>query len=152
MRVRRSLWGRSRDVLEFYRENTRSLADDHTLFATLAHAPDGSGTKVAALVTCHCGPTADAERALRPLKQFGPPILDAVAPMPYSQLNTMLDANYPKGALNYWKSNFLTELSDAAIEAMISCFGRCPTPMGQLLLEHISRVRAFGYYTFKERS
>jgi FAD/FMN-containing dehydrogenase len=74
---------------------------------------------------------------MQPLKQFGPPVLDAVGPMPYSQLNTMLDANYPKGALNYWKSNFLAELSDAAIDAMIDCFGRCPTPMGQLLLEHI---------------
>ena len=128
---------RSRAVLQFYRESTRSLTDEHTLFATLAHAPDGSGTKVAALVTCHCGPPADAAGALRPLKQFGPPILDAVGPMPYCQLNTMLDANYPKGALNYWKSNFLTELSEAVIDTMIDCFGRCPTPMGQLLLEHI---------------
>ena len=57
--------------------------------------------------------------------------------MPYCQLNSMLDANYPKGALNYWKSSFLTELSDAAIDTMIDCFARCPTPMGQLLLEHI---------------
>jgi FAD/FMN-containing dehydrogenase len=128
---------RSRAVFEFYREYTRSLVDEHTLFATLAHAPDGSGTKVAALVTCHCGPPADAEKSLRPLKQFGPPVLDAVGAMPYAQLNTMLDANYPKGALNYWKSNFLTELSDAAIDTMIGCFARCPTPMGQLLLEHI---------------
>jgi FAD/FMN-containing dehydrogenase len=63
--------------------------------------------------------------------------MKAVEATPYSQLNTMLDGNYPKGALNYWKSNFLTELSDAAIDTMISCFARCPTPMGQLLLEHI---------------
>jgi FAD/FMN-containing dehydrogenase len=127
---------RSRAVLEFFRDSTRSLPDEHTLFASLTHAPDGSGTEVAALVTCHCGPLADAEKAMRPLKQFAPPALDAVGPMPYSQLNSMLDANYPKGALNYWKSNFLTELSDAAIDTMISCFARCPTPMGQLLLEH----------------
>ena len=74
---------------------------------------------------------------MRPLKEFGTPILDAVGPMPYCHLNSMLDANYPKGALNYWKSNFLTELSDAAIGTMIECFAQCPTPMGQLLLEHI---------------
>ena len=64
------------------------------------------------MVTCHCGPLADAEKAMRPLKQFGSPVLDAVGPMPYCQLNGMLDAGYPKGALNYWKSNFLAELSD----------------------------------------
>ena len=128
---------RARDLLEFYRDKTRSLPDEHTLFATLTHAPDGSGTDVAALVTCHCGPPADAEKAVRPLKEFGSPTLDAIGPMPYCQLNSMLDANYPKGALNYWKSNFLTELSDGAITTMIDCFARCPTPMGQLLLERI---------------
>ena len=132
----------ARDVLEFYRASTRSLSDEHTLFASLTHAPDGSGTEVAALVTCHCGPAAEAERAMRPLKQFGAPILDAVGPMPYCQLNSMLDANYPRGALNYWKSNFLMELSDAAIATMIECFAQCPTPMGQLLLEHIHGAAA----------
>ncbi|TYO68251.1 FAD-binding oxidoreductase [Bradyrhizobium hipponense] len=128
---------RSRDMLEFFRASTQTLPDEHTLFATLTHAPDGSGTEVAALVTCHCGTAADAEQAMRPLKQFGAPLMDAVGPIPYCQLNSMLDANYPKGALNYWKSNFLTELSDAAIATMIECFARCPTPMGQLLLEHV---------------
>lgn len=128
---------RSRDVLELFRASTRSLTDEHVLFASLTHAPDGSGTEVAALVTCHCGPAADAERAMRPLKQFGAPILDAVGPIPYCELNRMLDANYPRGAFNYWKSSFLMELSDAAIATMIECFARCPTPIGQLLLEHI---------------
>src|SRR5205085_3472838 len=65
---------RSRDVLEFFRTSTQSLADEHTLFASLTHAPDGSGTEVAALVTCHCGLAADAERAMWPLKKFGAPI------------------------------------------------------------------------------
>jgi len=139
---------RARALLEFFRDRTRSLPDEHTLFATLTHAPDGSGTSVAALVTCHCGPLEDADKAMRPLKQFASPLLDAVGPMPYAQLNGMLDANYPKGALNYWKSNFLTELSDAAIDTMIDCFARCPTPMGQLLLEHfhgaVARVDVSG--------
>jgi FAD/FMN-containing dehydrogenase len=127
---------RARALLDFFRDRTRQLPDEHTLFATLKHAPDGSGTQVAALATCHCGPLEDAEMAMRPLKQFASPLLDAVGPMPYSQLNGMLDANFPKGALNYWKSNFLAELSDAAIDTMIECFARCPAPMGQLLLEH----------------
>jgi FAD/FMN-containing dehydrogenase len=128
---------RARELLQFFRERTRALPDEHTIFASLTHAPDGSGTEVAALVTCHCGAPVDAERAMRPLKGFGSPLLDGVGPMPYCELNSMLDANYPKGALNYWKSTFLTELDDAAVDTMIDCFARCPTPMGQLLLEHI---------------
>ena len=57
--------------------------------------------------------------------------------MSYCELNGMLDAGYPKGALNYWKSTFLRQVSDDAIDTMIACFARCPTPMGQLLLEHV---------------
>jgi FAD/FMN-containing dehydrogenase len=126
-----------RDMLAFYRDRTKGLPDEHTIFATLTHAPNGSGTEVAAMVTCHCGSEADAEEAMRPLKQFGSPVVDAESRIPYCQLNSMLDANYPKGALNYWKSNFLTDLSDDAIAVMTECFARCPTTMGQLLLEHI---------------
>lgn len=127
----------SRALLEFFRESTQSLSDEQTLYATLTHAPDGSGKEVAALVASHCGSLEDAESAMGPLKQFAHPIVDAVGPMPYCQLNSMLDANFPKGALNYWKSSFLTELSDVAIDTMIRCFARCPTAMGQLLLEHL---------------
>ena len=126
----------ARDVLRFYRESTRALPDEHMIFGGLVHAPDGSGTKLAAMVTCHCGSPGDGEAAMRPLKSFGKPALDAIGPMTYSAINGMLDAAYPKGALNYWRSHFLTELSDAAIDTMIACFARCPTPMGQLLIEH----------------
>jgi FAD/FMN-containing dehydrogenase len=128
---------RARDVLGFFRESTVSLPDEQVLFGTLAHAPDGSGAKLAALVTCHCGPLAVGEKAMLALKQFGSPVLDGVGPMSYCELNSMLDASYPKGAFNYWKSTFLRQLSDDAIETMIACFARCPTPMGQLLLEHV---------------
>jgi FAD/FMN-containing dehydrogenase len=126
----------ARDVLRFFRETTATLPDEMVLFAGLIHAPDGSGTKLAGLVTCHCGDLASGEAAARPVKSFGKPVMDVIGPMPYSAVNGMLDAAYPKGALNYWKSNFLQTLSDAAIDTMIDAFAKCPTPMGQILLEH----------------
>ena len=42
----------ARDVLRFYRDFTASLPDELTAFAGLLHAPDGSGTKLAAIVVC----------------------------------------------------------------------------------------------------
>ena len=69
------------------------------MFCGLVHAPDGSGTKLCALPLCHSGDLAQAEADLAPLRQFGPPILDLVAPMPYPVVNTMLDDGFPKGAL-----------------------------------------------------
>jgi len=124
------------DVLRFFRDVTASLADEFTVFAGLIHAPDGSGMKLVGLVVCHCGPLGAGESAAQPIKKFGAPAMDVIGPMPYSQLNAMLDAAYPRGALNYWKSNFLSSLSDEAIRTMIDCFAKCATPMGQLLLEH----------------
>jgi FAD/FMN-containing dehydrogenase len=126
----------AKDMLRFYRDVTESLPDEFMIFGGLIHAPDGSGTKLAAMVLCHCGPLDAGESAAQPIKEFGSPIMDAIGPMPYSDLNAMLDAGYPKGALNYWKSSFLAGLSDEAIDRMIECFANCPTPMGQILLEH----------------
>jgi FAD/FMN-containing dehydrogenase len=126
----------AREMLRFYRDFTASVPDECSVAATLVHAPDGSGTKLAAMVVCHCGSLAEGETAIRPLKQFGSPVMDALGSISYCQLNRMLDDGYPKGALNYWKSSFLGGLSDAAIDTMIENFARCPTPMGQVLLEH----------------
>lgn len=126
----------ARDLLRFYRDITRSLPDEMIIFAGLVHAPDGSGTKLAAMVVGHCGSASDGEAAMRPLKAFGAPIMDAIGPISYCALNSILDAAYPRGALNYWKSSFLSQLNDEAIDTLIECFIRCPTPMGQLLLEN----------------
>ena len=127
---------RGRDLLRFYRDTTRSLPDEVTLFSGLLHAPDGSGAKLAAILAAHFGPLAAGETALRPVKQFGSPLMDVIGPATYEATNTMLDAGFPRGALNYWKATFLTELSDAAIDTMIAGFRECPSPMSSLVLEH----------------
>ena len=126
---------RAGDMLRFYRETTASAGDDLSVFAGLVHAPDGSGAKLSAMVVFD--PDVDAGmRAVAPVKAFGPPVMDAIGPMPYEQANQLLDGAFPKGALNYWKSSFLTTLSDAAIETMVEQFRACPAPLGSILLEH----------------
>jgi FAD/FMN-containing dehydrogenase len=72
---------RARETLQFFRDSTLSLPDEHMIFSGLIHAPDGSGAKLAAIVTCHCGAPADGERAMRPLKAFGSPAMDGLGPI-----------------------------------------------------------------------
>jgi FAD/FMN-containing dehydrogenase len=124
------------DVLRFYRELTSSASDDLTAYSGLIHAPDGA-TKLAAIVVCHVGPREQAEQDLAPLLAFGSPALSQVGEMPYTAINAMLDAGYPYGSLNYWKSSFMDELTDDAIEVLVDRFGRTKGPMTAFLLEHV---------------
>jgi FAD/FMN-containing dehydrogenase len=124
------------EVLGFYRELTSSASDDLTAYAGLIHAPDGA-TKLVAIVVCHVGSPEEAEKELAPLLAFGSPALSQVGPMPYTAVNAMLDAGYPYGSLNYWKSSFMDELTDPAIEVLIDRFGKTKGPMTAFLLEHV---------------
>jgi FAD/FMN-containing dehydrogenase len=130
------------DVLRHFRTVAASASDDLMLAASLVGAPDGSGTKVAAILACHCGALTDGAAAVRPLKAFGHPVMDTIGSMSYCALNAMLDEGYPKGALNYWKSHFLPDLTDAAIDTMVDAFERCPSPMSEILLEHFHGAAA----------
>jgi FAD/FMN-containing dehydrogenase len=123
-------------LLRFYRDAVAEASDDLTVFAGLVHAPDGSGTKLSALVVFHTGATADADRDLRPFESWGSPLVVQVGPMPYPVMNTILDAGYPSGSLNYWLSSFTRGLPDELIDVAVERFATVPSPMSAMLLEH----------------
>src|SRR5919204_581026 len=56
---------------------------------------------------------------VRPLKQFGRPIVDLLQPKPYTALQSMFDPLVPHGWHRYWKSVELPPLTDAAIETLV---------------------------------
>jgi FAD/FMN-containing dehydrogenase len=123
------------DVLRFYREFTQDTPDALTMHSALVHAPDGSGLKIVGLAICHAGTPEEAERDLAPVRAFREPLVDMLGRISYSAVNSMLDAGYPKGALGYWKSSFLSELSDGLIDATIEHFGETPSAMNAILIE-----------------
>jgi FAD/FMN-containing dehydrogenase len=125
----------AREMLQFYRDFTKSVPDDLSLMAALVHAPDGSGTPLAAFVICHSGSPEQAEADLRPVREFGSPLMVEVGPMPYPVVNTLLDDGFPRGALNYWKSNFVGGLDDELLDATIAAFANCPSPMSAIVFE-----------------
>jgi len=124
------------ELLRFYRDALADASDELTVFAGMVHAPDGSGAKLAALVVFHTGDPQTAERELAPFKDFGSPLMVQVGPMPYPQMNTLLDAGYPAGALNYWLSSFTRGLPDALIDTAVERFATVPSPMTAILFEH----------------
>jgi FAD/FMN-containing dehydrogenase len=126
----------ARDVLRFWWDFSNRSSDDLLAHGVLVHAPDGSGTKLAAVSACHIGEPTEVERDLAPLRSFGEPAVEQLGPIPYSVMNTILDDVYPRGALNYWKSSFVESLSDELINTLIQTFANAPSPMTLIALEH----------------
>jgi FAD/FMN-containing dehydrogenase len=124
------------EMLRFYRDAVADSSDDLTVFAAVVHAPDGSGTKLAAMLVFHTGDPQEAELDLAPFKTWGSPLMVEVGPMPYPVMNTILDAGYPAGSLNYWLSSFTQGVTDGLIDTMVERFATVPSPMTAILLEH----------------
>lgn len=124
------------ELLRFYRDAVAESSDDLTVFAGLVHAPDGSGAKLAALIVFHTGAPEVAERELAPFKTWGSPLMVEVGPMPYPVMNTLLDAGFPTGSLNYWLSSFTRGLPDELIDTAVERFAATPSPMTAMVFEH----------------
>ena len=122
------------EVLRRYRELTHNAPDELAADAVLLTLPDG--TKVAGIAACFCGSVADGERLLQPLKTFQTPLVDQLGPTSYTAVQTMLDASYPAGIQHYWKSSFLQDISDKAIDTMIAHCTTLASPMCHGLLEY----------------
>src|SRR5580765_2326861 len=124
------------ELLRFYRDAVADASDELTVFAGLVHAPDGSGTKLAALVVFHPGDPDEAERDLAPFKTWGSPLVVEVGAMPYPMMNTLLDGAFPAGSLNYCLSIFRRGLPDDLIDISFERFAGVPSAMTSILLEH----------------
>lgn len=131
---------RAREVLRFYREFTRDCPDELTVYAALLTAPDGH--PVVGLALCYTGDLAAGERAIAPLRRFGPPVADLVRPMDLYELNTMLDAGVPRGLNYYTKAQTLPELTDEAIEAIVAAGESRTSPFSQVLVQHMHGAAA----------
>jgi FAD/FMN-containing dehydrogenase len=88
------------------------------------------------MVVFHTGTPVEAERELAPFKEWGSPLVVEVGPMPYPVMNTILDANYETGTLNYWLSSFTSGITDDVISVAVERFQSVPSPMTAILFEH----------------
>jgi len=122
---------RAGEMLRFYREFIRSIPDELAVAAALLTGPNGE--KVGAMAAAHCGPLADGERAVRSLKEFGQPMLDAIGPLPYVAQQSLFKDGFPPYILNYWKADCINELSDGLISAVVDHYARTPSARSAML-------------------
>jgi FAD/FMN-containing dehydrogenase len=126
----------ARAVLRFYRDFCRRCPDEMIAAAALMTSHDGD--PVAVIIAGYIGDLASGEAAVAPLRQFGAPLADTIAPTSYVTLNTLFDAAVPYGGVQrYWKSSFLKDLGDEVIDIMVARSAKFLSPMSMVLFFHM---------------
>jgi hypothetical protein len=115
--------GQARDVIRHYRDITPTAPDVLQLEVGLFATPEGPIVNIEA---CWCGDHAQGEAWLAPLRAFGKPVFDDIAPMPYVRLQSSFDEPLAGGKYYYAKNGFLTGIDDSGIDILIDVFQREP--------------------------
>jgi FAD/FMN-containing dehydrogenase len=104
------------------------------------------GSPIMAIYVCWSGDIEQGEDYLRPLREFGKPILDSVARRPYTELQQMSDATSPRGKHYYWRSVDFGTLTDPVIDILVEHASRITSPLAAVPVYHlggaVSRVAA----------
>jgi FAD/FMN-containing dehydrogenase len=121
------------EALRFYHEYSRQAPDEVSADAIVMNSPEG--VPVLAISACYIGSVDEGESALRPLREFGPPVMDQIAPVPYTDLQASADIFFPDGLNYYWKSHFLKEIGPEVVEAVATHFPQAPSPLTKVLFQ-----------------
>jgi hypothetical protein len=90
---------------------------------------------IVGMVVCWTGDMEEGERIVAPLREVAQPVVDMVQPMPYTALQSMLDAGGPHGTRGYMKAEFLEEMDDVAIDKLVHHGMNRAGPMAQIIVE-----------------
>lgn len=115
----------AKEAFDFYRDFSQSAPDELFCEFGLGALPDGQ--RAVFLFLFYNGPAGEAEKVVAPARAFGSPLEDLLGPLTYCQAQQSFDADFPFGLLNYWKSSNIRELSDDAIETMVSFMESAPS-------------------------
>ena len=129
------------EVLRFYREFIAAAPDELTTIFELELAPplpilpeEVHGKPIVMVGACYAGSPDEGAEVVRPLKQFGNPIVDLLEPKPYTALQSMFDPLVPHGWHRYWKSVELPPLTDDAIDTLIDHTSRITSPRSYTII------------------
>jgi hypothetical protein len=129
------------EVLRFYRDWIADCPDELMTIAVQRRAPalpivppDLVGKHVVAIVACYAGPVEEGERVLRPLKEFGSPVLDLCRPKPFVEHQKMFDPSFPHGWSYYVRSCDVAALNDDVIDIAVEHGRRINSPITSIAL------------------
>jgi FAD/FMN-containing dehydrogenase len=129
------------EVLRFFRDFIADAPDELTTIVNLRPAPplpvlppELHRRPVVSIGVCWTGDPEAGERALAPLRAYGRPLIDLIAPRPYVQLQGMFDPVVLHGWHYYWKSWELPPLTDAAIDVLVERAAAITSPRSYIIV------------------
>ena len=132
-----------RGALRHWRDFEASAPEEFSGSALLFHFPQDPsapeplrGAPFVGIGGVYAGPIDAGGKVAAPLRAYGPPVADLFQASPYNQVQRMADFAFPPGLRNYWKSSYLRQLTDQAIDVMVECMERVPSPHTVIVLEH----------------
>jgi len=135
------------NILKFYREYIKDAPLGMGAFPAFQIAPplpfipeDRHGDMFCAIVACWAGNPADGEKMFKPFHDVAEVKAEMVGPVPYPAINGAFDALFPTGIRQYWKGNFVKELTDAAIAEHVRHGPNAPTVSSTMHLYPINGV------------
>ena len=130
---------KAREVLAFYDKFSRQIPDEVNTIGIIFTSPDGQ--PLIGIMACYSGPIQGGESALRPLREFGPPLADHIELMSYEYLQTkLLDAEAPPGRHHYVKAQMGEVITNDAIEAIISQFQKVTSPLSSIMFQQLGNA------------
>ena len=142
-------FARAGEVMRLFRDVTATAPDELTCLLVLRKAPPAPfipkelhGTPIAAIAAHWTGDPAEGAAAMEPLKAFGPPVADTIAPKEFIAFQTFLDGGQPFGRRYYWKSDEAGEVSDGLMGALSESAGRIASPFSAILTMHMGGAPA----------
>lgn len=138
------LWSADRagEVLTAYRELTESAPRELTAAAAILTAPpapfvpeEWRGKRAVGILACHSG--ANPDRDLEAIRALGDPIVDLIGEHPYVAQQSMMDDMDPKGLNQYWKAEFLGDLTPAYLDAFRDAALKVTSPHSYSVIFHI---------------
>ncbi|HEX8205892.1 MAG TPA: FAD-binding oxidoreductase [Solirubrobacteraceae bacterium] len=93
------------------------------------------GRPAVGVFVCWSGDAEAGEQACAPLRALGSVAVDLLGPMPYTEVQKLVEPTAPWGLRSYWKAENVRALTDDAIDVLVAAHDRCPSPLTALVLE-----------------
>ena len=107
----------AKDVLDFYGEFSIGAPRELNVAAVIVQPPGGKGMII--LGVTWLGSDEEGARVLRPLQEFGKPMVDGIGKHKYLELQTDNDRTLPHGRNYYMKAGFLRSVESGVVDALV---------------------------------